>query len=82
MGQLLNQHSFVAVVLLVLAIAWVASRRLRRPWRFVLLGALAGAGAVAFLSLRIGAGDVRSTDQLSAALRGGKPVALELYSDY
>jgi hypothetical protein len=80
--HLLNQFSFaLSGALLAVLAGLIAGARSRR------LGLLVGGGTAAvllsgFLVLRTGAGDVQSGADLQSALGGGRPVAIELYSDY
>jgi hypothetical protein len=80
MRAFLNQHSFLILAAVLLAVTALIVRRRRWGWPFLAVVA-AGLGA-AFLVLRTGGGDVRSPADLEAALRAGKPVAMEMYSDY
>lgn len=81
MKQLLNQHSYVLVGLVALGIVWLVARRLHARRWFALAAAviLLAGGAI---WLRTGAGDVRNGTELDTALAQGKPVALELYSNF
>ena len=80
MSAVLNQHSFLIAAVLLLAIAWLIVRKRRHNWP-VLLVLVAGLGAAWYI-LRTGGGDIHSPADLEAALRGGRPVAMEMYSDY
>jgi hypothetical protein len=78
MRSFLNQHSFLVVALVALAIAWVATRGRRRRTRIGVVAGLVAVAAVAFAVLRTAGGDV----DLDRALARGRPVALEFYSNY
>ena len=80
--HLVNQHSFVAVGLVVLGIAFFAVRRLARVVRGVVLIALVVALTAFAVALRTGGGDIRRASDLDAAVGRGKPVALEFFSNY
>lgn len=80
---LFNHYSFVWIAIAVLGIAAAATRRVRRRWvRVAIPGVLAAAAIVAFVALRTGGGNLRSVADFDRALGAGKPVLLELYSDY
>jgi hypothetical protein len=82
MGAFVNQHSFLLATALVLAVAgWLTWRRRVAVRLGVLAGVLALA-AVAFALLRTPAGAVREVADLDGALGAGRPVGLELYSNY
>ena len=81
--SVLNQYSFVVIAIVVLSIAMAATWRVRRRWvRVAIPGTLAVGLVIAFLVLRTGGGNVRSVADLDRALAAGKPVMLEMYSDY
>ena len=81
--SLLNHYSFVVVALVVVSIALAATWRVRRRWLRATIPAVLAAGAVvAFVALRTGGGNVHSVSDVDGALASGKPVFLELYSDY
>lgn len=78
----LNQHSFVIAAVLGLGVLWFILRR-RSRWlrRSALLATIVLLGIV-YLSLRPGAGDVAGPADLDRVLAVGRPVVLELYSNY
>ena len=77
------QHSFLLLALLLLAITAAVTARIKRRWlRAAIPGGLATALLVTFLFLRTGAGNIDSVADFDRALAGGRPVMLELYSDY
>lgn len=80
--HVLNQQSFVAVGLVVLAVAFLVLRRVGRLVRRVVVIALIVALTAFAVTLRTGNGDIRRTSDLDAALKSGKPVALEFFSNY
>lgn len=81
--RVLNHYSFVLFALVVVSIALAATWRLRRRWvRLAIPGVLAVVAVVAFGALRSGGGNVHAVSDLDAALASGKPVLLEMYSDY
>ena len=80
LNAFLNQHSFLIAAVLLLVIAWLVVRKRRWNWPVLIVLAVGLGGA--FLILRTGAGDVHAPGDLEAALRDGKPVAMEMYSDY
>ena len=84
MHRLLNQHSFViaALLLLGLVLGLMWWRRVRVRYRVGVTGGLAALLVGVMLWLRTGAGDVRTPDDLDRVLGRGRPVVLELYSDY
>ena len=83
MGAILNQYSFVVMTLVAVSIAMAATWRVRRRWlRAAIPLALVAAAVIAFVALRTGPGNLRSVADFDGALAGGKPVLLELYSDY
>jgi hypothetical protein len=80
---LFNHYSFVWITLTVVTLAAAATWRVRRRWlRLAIPSTLVAAALIAFFALRTGAGNVRSVADLDRALAGGKPVLLELYSDF
>ena len=82
-GSFLNQHSLLIGAAVVLTIAMAATWRVRRRWlRAAIPGVLLTGIVVAFLMLRTGGGNVHSVADLDRALASGKPVLLEMYSDY
>jgi hypothetical protein len=79
----MNQYSFVIIALAVTSIATAATWRVRRRWlRASIPAALLVAAVIAHVSLRTGPGNLRSVADFDRALAAGKPVLLELYSDY
>ena len=83
MGSFLNQHSFLMAAAVVLTIAMAATWRVRRRWlRAAIPGVLLTGIVIAFLMLRTGGGNVHAVADLDQALKSGKPVMLEMYSDY
>ena len=80
MNAFLNQHSFLILAVALLVIAGIVIRKRRWSWPFLLV-LTAGLGA-AFMILRTGGGDVHAPADLDAALSRGKPVLMEMYSDY
>ena len=82
--RFLGQHSFVVAALLLVAIAVAITWwRTRRRWvRAAIPLGLAAAALVAFLIVRIGPGNIDSVADFDRALAGGRPVMLELYSEY
>lgn len=82
MFPVLNQHSFVAVAVVVLAVvALVVRRRSRRTKLLAMAAVIALAVAYAAL-LRTGPGDVPAVANLDRVVGRGQPVALEFYSNY
>lgn len=83
MHRFLNHYSFVMIALAALAVTAAATWRIKRRWlRAAIPGALITAFVVAFLRLRTGGGNVHSAADLDRALAAGRPVMLELYSDF
>jgi hypothetical protein len=81
--QFFNQHSYLFISAIVLAVAALAlfRRRARRAW-VIWIGMLAVAIAGWFV-LRTGEGTAfNSVDDYEAALRTGQPTLVEFYSDY
>jgi hypothetical protein len=82
MRQILNQHSFVLIAVVMLGLLWLLVRRRSRWLRRITIGA-ALAGLVVFgVGARTGPGDVRGTGDLDTALAAGHPVVLEFFSNY
>ncbi|HVE91273.1 MAG TPA: hypothetical protein VNE62_03085 [Actinomycetota bacterium] len=81
MRHALNQHSFLIAALGVTAVVAVLVHG--RAWWVQALALLvvAGAAGAVFMSYRTGVGDVREPADLDAALKSGRPVALQFYSD-
>jgi hypothetical protein len=79
---LVNQHSFLIIAAVVLAAGWLALRRTGRWLRWPALAATAALALGFFSLMRTGPGDVRSAADVDRALASGKPVALELFSNY
>lgn len=83
MHAVLNQYSFVWIAVTVITVAATATWRVRRRWlRAAIPLTLLAAAVVAFFALRTGPGNLRSVADFDRALASGKPVLLELYSDY
>jgi hypothetical protein len=81
--SIFNHYSFVLFALVLVSIAIAATWRVRRRWlRLAIPGVLVVAAVLTFAALRIGAGNVHAVSDLDAALASGKPVMLEMYSDY
>ncbi|HVV86879.1 MAG TPA: hypothetical protein VHE35_27765 [Kofleriaceae bacterium] len=80
--RFLNHFSFVLLAICAVGLAATFTRRARVWLRIAIPGVLAAAAIVAFVMLRTGAGNVRSVADFDKALGAGKPVMLELYSDY
>lgn len=81
--SVLNHYSFVLFALVLVSIALAATRRVRRRrLRLAIPGVLTVGAIVAFVALRNGGGNVHAVSDLDAALARGKPVLLEMYSDY
>ncbi len=81
--SVLNHYSFVLFALVLVSIAMAATWRVRRRWlRLAIPGVLVVGAVVAFVALRNGGGNVHAVSDLDAALARGKPVMLEMYSDY
>ena len=81
--QFLNQHSYLLISTVVLAVVAIAlfRRRARRAW-LIWLGLLAMAIA-GWFTLRTGEGtSFTSVEDYEAALRTGQPTLVEFYSDY
>ncbi len=78
----LNQHSFVIAAVLGLGVLWFILRRRGRWLRRSALLATVALLAIVYLSLRPGTGDLAGPAELDRALALGRPVALELYSNY
>ncbi|HVL80643.1 MAG TPA: hypothetical protein VM840_03515 [Actinomycetota bacterium] len=82
MRETLNQHSYAFVVVSVLVVSLVMLRRFGGGLRLLGLISVIAALAVGWLVLRPGSGDVRAPEDLDRALADGRPVMLELYSNY
>jgi thiol-disulfide isomerase/thioredoxin len=82
LSQLVNQHSYVLIALAVFLVAIAVGLGFGRRVRVVLMGGVPLGFALAFAYLYVGAGDVRSPADLERALRSGRPVAVEFYSNY
>ena len=81
--SVLNHYSFVVIILVVLSIAVAATWRIKRRWlRATIPGVLFAGMVIAFFMLRTGGGNVHAVSDLDTALASGKPVMLEMYSDY
>jgi hypothetical protein len=80
--QLLNQHSYVVVAIVALALLWLVTRRFRGAVRWITL--TLGVVAIALVAawFRTPTGDVRAVSDLDGALDTGEPVLLEFYSNY
>ena len=83
MREFLNQHSFLLIgsFLLLLAIP-LALRYAPRLWRWGAAGLLLLGLFGIHLALRTGDTELPAVEAVHAALAGGEPVLLELYSDY
>jgi hypothetical protein len=80
--QLLNQHSYVVVAVVALAMLWLIIRRLHGMVRWVALAVAVVAIASVAAWFRTPTGDVRAISDLDGALDTGEPVLLEFYSNY
>jgi uncharacterized membrane protein (DUF4010 family) len=81
-AQIVNQHSFVAVVLALVALMLLFTRHRSRRLRRIAILAAVSLLAGWFVTHRTGTGDVRPAADVDRALRGGLPVAVEFYSNY
>jgi thiol-disulfide isomerase/thioredoxin len=81
-SQFANQHSYVLIAGAVLVVIALISLWFRRRARLPMIGGLALVLVAIAIYLRIGPGDIRSPADLDAALRGGRPVVVEFYSNY
>jgi thiol-disulfide isomerase/thioredoxin len=81
-SQFVNQHSYLLVAVGLLVVVAAISLLFGRRIRIALIGAALFILAVVFAFLRVGPGDIRSPAELEGALRAGRPVTVEFYSDY
>ena len=81
--QLLNQHSYVLLAVVALAIAASLSLRfLHGPARAVPIAIAVLLLATGILVLRKGPSTLDSAEAVEAAIGAGKPVLLVFYSDF
>jgi hypothetical protein len=76
-----NQHSYLLVVIVVGAVGWFVTGRLRGRTRWIALIALAVLVVATGASLR-NPGSVASPTAFDRTIGHGKPVALEFYSNF
>ena len=83
MRELLNQHSYLLVAAVVLALALVPVLGVRGYLpRIGIVVAVVGLLVVGYMVLRTGTSSYATTDAVDSVLRGGTPTLLEFYSDY
>ena len=83
MRELLNQHSYLLVAAVVLALALVPVLGVRGYLlRVGIVAAVVGLLVVGYIVLRTGTSSYATTDAVDSVLRGGTPTLLEFYSDY
>ena len=79
----LNQHSFLVLVLTILALAIVTTSGIGRPWlRGIVIGFVAVIVVAGYMVLTTGTSTHATEASVVATFGGGTPTLLEFYSDY
>ena len=79
----LNQHSFLLLVLAIIALAVITTSGVGRPWlRGVVIGSVAVIVVTGYMVLTTGTSTHATEASVVATLGGGTPTLLEFYSDY
>ena len=80
---LLNQHSYILAVVVVLALAVPLTLRFVPGWwQGIALGAVVVALATFLVVLRTGGSTLESAEAVEAAIASGQPALVEFYSNY
>jgi len=82
-ARFLNQHSFLLLAAVALAVSTpLATKFLPQWWNVGAIGAMIALLFAGLFMLRTGKSTLSTAYSMEDALRSGKPILLEIYSDY